>query len=105
MSRKYEQLDVFAIAPMSPGVAPEQKPVCRAGCSGWLERYCVIRCKREYWYWRYCWREADGKVHHKHVASCYVGLIAAAIAKGRAIAYILTLLKFRPKAVFCSGAD
>jgi hypothetical protein len=107
MAKTYHQLGIFeaigsatqAKAVVSPSAAPEQSTTVGESCSGWLERYKVVRAQREYWYWRYCWREADGKIHHRHVTNYRYYAIAYLIGERRAIAEIRAYLK-RP-----SGLD
>ncbi|WP_019499157.1 hypothetical protein [Pseudanabaena sp. PCC 6802] len=108
MPKTYEQLDLLAASMpgsgvkqavknlFSPGAAPEQKTAQVWHPGGWLEPYAVIRCKREYWYWRYCWRDDTGKVKHKHVTHCKVPGVRYLLGQRSPVESILLFLKRAP---------
>jgi len=73
--------------------APEQKALRSSDSSGWLENYSTVRSKREYWYKRYSWRDATGKLRHKHVPRYKEKAIAALIAGRSPIDGILRVLR------------
>lgn len=38
----------------------------------WLEQYDVTRCKKKYYYWRYCWMEGR-KIKRQYIGSIHSG--------------------------------
>ncbi|WP_019501723.1 hypothetical protein [Pseudanabaena sp. PCC 6802] len=105
MTRKYEQLGIFAIAPITPGVAPEHKPLPPVSSCGWIERYCVVRSHREYWYWRYCYRDVNGKTWRLHVTNDRISTVSSMIAQRYAPKEIRRFIKGKLSLARCSGAS